>query len=698
MRYAGNVVTDARITLDLTSDDGRGGEALGRSRQVLADAYRSVLQGEALLALEDFAGAERELLLACEAFPDEPRLWELLATASWNVGRRAAAFMAIDRALALAPSGPLAVLKGWMLRQDGDLAQAEATLIDAIDRFPDCKSAYRNLTQVYKSWERWTPAADMAARACAEDPTDFDMRESWASCLVAAGRPHEAVTVIEAGLKLLDAAPAPPHYELRLWELLATASWSIGRREAALGAIDRALALAPNGPLAVQKGWMLCQNGELARAEATLIDAIDRFPGCKSAYRNLTQVYKSWERWTAAAEMAERACAEDPADFDMRESWASCLVAADHPNEAMAVIEAGLKLFDAAPALFHLLMLKATAHEQLDDVDRAIDAVARAVELLPDNEAALEKLCHLMANKSRRGDAQQFLIRLRESQARQLPERLSDGLARIWERTSEVQLDGEAVEWAWELADKSIWDRGRWQAAAAWGKEASLLLRRWRETMPAPQVRQIDELVDQPDLSKPLAASTDGRACFLIGAHVGPSAAGVSFFASSSQRFRRLRSADRGRLDNDTGIEAIPNSVSTVRAIANEIKNGGMIGIMADEIIYAANRLRMEFLGRPVELPAPVPRLIQRFNGASFWCCPLWSDGRITFQLEQLPDPVDDEPAEMWSRRWFAAYLSKLEGVMRGRPENLGLFSGIWGNVNMTALRERQRAKQMAPP
>jgi tetratricopeptide (TPR) repeat protein len=692
-----NFVTDARIALDLTSDDSRAGEAPGRPRQ--ASAYRCVLQGEALLALEDFAGAERELLLACEAFPDEPRLWELLATASWNVGRRAAAFMAIDRVLALRPSGPLAVLKGWMLRQDGDLAQAEATLIDAIDRFPGCKSAYRNLTQVYKSWERWTPAADMAARACAEDPTDFDMRESWASCLVAAGRPHEAVMVIEAGLKLLDAAPAPPDYEPRLWQLLATASWSIGRREAALSAIDRALALAPDGPLAVQKGWMLCQNGELARAEAILIDAIDRFPGCKSAYRNLTQVYKSWERWTTAAEMAERACAEDPADFDMRESWASCLVAADHPSEAMAVIEAGLQLFDAAPARFQLLMLKAEAHQQLGDVDRAIDAVTKAVELVPDNEAALEKLCHLMANKSgRRDDARQFLARLRESQARQLPERLSDGLARIWERTREIQLDEEAVEWAWELADKSIWDRGRWQAAAAWGKEASLLLLRWRETMPTSQVNQIDELVDQPDLSEPLAVSTDGRACFLIGAHVGPLAAGVNFFVNYNQRFRRLRSADRGRLDNDTGIEAIPSSIATVRAITDEIKNGGMIGIMADEITYASNRLRVEFLGRHVELPTLVPRLIQKFNGASFWCCPLWSDGRITFQLEQLPDPTEGEPDEMWSRCWFAAYLSKLEVVMRGRPENLGLFAGIWGNVNRTILRERQRAEQTGQP
>ena len=56
-----------------------------------------------------------------------------------------------------------------------------------------------------------------------------------------------------------------------------------------------------------------------------------------------------------------------------------------------------------------------------------------------------------------------------------------------------------------------------------------------------------------------------------------------------------------------------------------------------------------------------------------------------------MPEPFADEPRDAWGKRWFAAYLEKLEAVMRGRPENLGLFSGIWSNVNPAVLRARQQ-------
>jgi hypothetical protein len=37
------------------------------------------------------------------------------------------------------------------------------------------------------------------------------------------------------------------------------------------------------------------------------------------------------------------------------------------------------------------------------------------------------------------------------------------------------------------------------------------------------------------------------------------------------------------------------------------------------------------------------------------------------------------------------AFLDKLERVMCGRPENLGLYSGIWFNVGAVAALERQK-------
>jgi hypothetical protein len=77
-------------------------------------------------------------------------------------------------------------------------------------------------------------------------------------------------------------------------------------------------------------------------------------------------------------------------------------------------------------------------------------------------------------------------------------------------------------------------------------------------------------------------------------------------------------------------------------------------------------------------------------DGTSLWFRPLWRNGQITVEFAPLPSPVENEPLGDWTRRWIDAYLAKLEAAMRGSPENLGLFSGIWGNVNRTVLRLRQ--------
>jgi len=70
---------------------------------------------------------------------------------------------------------------------------------------------------------------------------------------------------------------------------------------------------------------------------------------------------------------------------------------------------------------------------------------------------------------------------------------------------------------------------------------------------------------------------------------------------------------------------------------------------------------------------------------------PLVAQQADQIELTRLPDSLAGERRDVWCRRWFAAYLEKLEVVMRGRPENLGLFSGIWSNVNPAVLQARQQ-------
>jgi hypothetical protein len=335
-------------------------------------------------------------------------------------------------------------------------------------------------------------------------------------------------------------------------------------------------------------------------------------------------------------------------------------------------------------------MQKGRALCGLDELHGAAEAFAAAVAIRPQDEAALDQVCSTLMTARRFAEAGPYQARLQAVMAKSLPQRLADGLGEIWQRTATVDLEPGAVQWAWELADQTAWDKNAWLASAAWGAEARRLLRRWWEAAPVTRLGELTDLIEAPDLSALRTAKVERSGAIMVGAHVGPTAAAVDMFRRGNWPFRTLGTADRDRVAGETMLPLIANSIGTVRTIINEIKRGTTIGLLADTAL-ARDRLALEFLGRTIELPLQIPKLIQRFDIVSFWCCPLWHQGRIVLELKQLPDPLAGEPLDAWYERWFAAYLAQLEAVMRGHPENLGLFSGIWGNVNPAVLRQRRK-------
>jgi hypothetical protein len=336
---------------------------------------------------------------------------------------------------------------------------------------------------------------------------------------------------------------------------------------------------------------------------------------------------------------------------------------------------------------FQLLLIRTEAHRQLGQIAHAIDALSTAVELFPENENALERLTNLTAMVGHR-DARRYRTRLLALQAKGLPARLSDGLKALWETARARPLNSLEMDWAWELADKPLWAKADWQVAATWGHDASRYLRRWWDSLPD-KVDQIDELLDAPDLEPIAAAAHDGRPCLLVGAHVGPVSPGLKLLQSAF-RLKTLGTAGRDQLDTRSMLPVTANFFSVTRSLITEIRRGSVIAVMADAPL-AREVLVTEFLGREVHLPAIVPRLIQAYTLPSFWCCPLWRGDRAIIEIERLPTSLPDEPPASWTNRWFSAYLAKVEKVMRGAPENLGLYSGIWANVDQSVVQARQR-------
>lgn len=474
-----------------------------------------------------------------------------------------------------------------------------------------------------------------------------------------------------------------------LWALLGKACWNKGDVVDALRATDRALALQPHESLATQKGWMLLERGHLGAAEIALRDAIARFPEDRSAPKLLAQLYKRAQRWNDAAAAAEQACGLDPADPDIWALWADSLLAAERPDKALAVIETALDAVVAPAAVAPLLTRKAATYGVLNDPASEIETLRKLIALQPENAAALERLCLLMLTNGGSEQAQSYRDRLHKLEAEDLPERLDDGLAAIWQRIDAVDLDDAAVAWAWELADQAGWQRTAWRRQAAWGKEANLLMHRWWRTVPAKELRQLDDLLDAPDLTELHAAALEGRGCIVAGAHVGLPAPLYNALGSGNRPFHTFGSPGRDRPEGTVIIAGTSESGIVVRTLIERLKNGATIGMLAD-VPLARTCIGIEFLGRQVELPTIVPRLVQSCGVPSFWGCPLWRGGRISFQLRRLPDALPDEPRDHYIERWFTAYLTGLEGVMRGHPKNLNLVSGIWSNVNRSVLLRRK--------
>ncbi len=96
--------------------------------------------GDAQLKLGDLSAALTAYQLATELAPDEATYWRLLAIfcAENGVHVEDVGLPAAQKAVEIAPDDPFALdALGWSYLASGRYANAEQTLMDVIDRFPE---------------------------------------------------------------------------------------------------------------------------------------------------------------------------------------------------------------------------------------------------------------------------------------------------------------------------------------------------------------------------------------------------------------------------------------------------------------------------------------------------------------------------------------------------------------------------------
>ncbi len=408
-------------------------------------------------------------------------------------------------------------------------------------------------------------------------------------------------------------------------------------------------------------------------AAALLQDLIEKFPRPAEPYRLLCRLNLSLQRWQRAADVARLS-----QDAGVRIAIAGDLAQANRFKEALDVIEITRALVSDDPGLLRLEMIAARALDAMGREEEAIEHYSRAAMLKPDDTFILQRLTIYDREHGHWPQCRPRLLEIQKVRAPLLPPTLAEGLQALWQEAGKSPSIRPGLAWAWEHADHGKWNRGDWLAAADWGARAHQLMVEWWRWAPE-RADEILALVDPPDLAPIREALAQGRGCILACAHIGATAAGVEFLQQSDLPFTSVGFAGSERAayrECERRMTITANATAAARAVVNGLKGGDAVAWSVDSPV--GNTVTFEFLGRPLRWVAAAPKIAARYASASFWCQALWRGERIVFEIERLPDTVADESEADWTRRWYSAYLSRLEQVIRGDPRNLLGMAGMW--------------------
>lgn len=261
-----------------------------------ADPFSSALQaGELDVCLSYLGRIER-------IGRGDAQLNRRLAEALFHCGRTEEALDCGRRSLALAPSDPETLyFCAWLFSNAGAHGEAAAAYRALLEIDPDWAEGYRHASGSLAADGASDLAADYAIEASARAPHDPEYALHAAAALLAVGRPEAAAIYAERAAVLalagdpsqieaaelllrcgsarsaadfLHAAAAKQAGHPVLFRVLSAAEMMCGNLDAALAAIDAALAITPKAAeYHVHRGYLLLRLRQSSAAEAALQEA-----------------------------------------------------------------------------------------------------------------------------------------------------------------------------------------------------------------------------------------------------------------------------------------------------------------------------------------------------------------------------------------------------------------------------------------
>jgi tetratricopeptide (TPR) repeat protein/predicted AlkP superfamily phosphohydrolase/phosphomutase len=287
-------------------------------------------------------------------------------------------------------------------RRRGKLAEAEATLVQALETVPSHVEARSNLARILAETGRYDEAATIYRQLYGEQPNQLQHLEDLALTLAHAGDDRGALAAYESGLQR-DANWALGHAGrgFALHKLKQTAD--------GLGAVDRALELDPSLASAhYYRGVILDALQRRDEAIVELQRALQLDPGHGPATLELSRMGGGGPDVLASL---ERAHALSPDDAQVSAELGAQYLRAQRPRDALPLLsEAAAKLPDSVELQGNLGM----AYAMTGELTNAALQFERVLELSPDNFEATATLGQLRMQLGQPERAERWLRRAAE--------------------------------------------------------------------------------------------------------------------------------------------------------------------------------------------------------------------------------------------------------------------------------------------
>jgi tetratricopeptide (TPR) repeat protein len=219
----------------------------------------------------------------------------------------------------------------------GDLEGALALSRENIRRRPDMPLAYLHEAQLLQARGDLSGAVEAARKAVALRPADEESVALLAVYLTQAGRPREAVDLLEPYAKA-----SKPDLDLLTARGMGLAA--LGRREEALATFARARNTDPSNPMVfVNIGTVHLMAGEMEPARESFESALRIDAGLARAHNSLGVIAARQGRVGEAIERWKRAASLDPEDYQTLFNLGSVLRQQGRVAEARPYLEAYLR-------------------------------------------------------------------------------------------------------------------------------------------------------------------------------------------------------------------------------------------------------------------------------------------------------------------------------------------------------------------